>query len=243
MSRKKKNEEVSSRITEKTEKKKAVKPKVLPEKKTPAAKKQVQKTTKAEKSVKEESPAKSLKPPSAFTPPKAKSPSPARTSGGKLPRYGETQVVAFIRDPHCIYTYWEVAPESVEAVKRQLKEEFKNSHMVLRVFKTNAEGLAEFLYEIEVAPESMNRYLEVDGESRGYFVEVAQKTPSGEYIVYARSHTLTLPNGSPSAADPQWTPPAELEEYFTEEVTEEGGLSSAQGRRGKWRGFPVSSQR
>jgi hypothetical protein len=162
------------------------------------------------------------------------------------PRYGETQVIAFIRDPRCIYTFWEVAPEGVEAVKRQLKEEFKNSSMVLRVFRINPQGESQFLYEIEVAAGSMNRYLEVDGEGQGYFVEITQKTVSGKYFVYARSRNLTLPGSSPSSKiDSQWIPSAGLEEYFEQEVAAPSGvaLSSAQGQKSK-RQFPhLSSHR
>jgi len=158
------------------------------------------------------------------------------TSGGKVRRFGETQVVAFIRDPHSLYTYWEVATESVEEVKKRLREEFKDSLLVLRVFRTNAQGLSEFLYEIEVAPGTQSRYLTLDGTGHGIFVEIAQKTPSGKYVVYARSKTLPLPGGSPSkVVDSRWAPPAELEEYFEKEVATPSSvaLSSAQAAQRK----------
>ena len=158
------------------------------------------------------------------------------SSHGRPRRFGETQVVAFVRDPHSIYTYWEVATESVEEVKKRLREEFKDSLLVLRVFRTNAQGLSEFLYEVEVAPGAQSHYLTVDGTGHGVFVEVAQKTPSGKYAVYARSKTLALPGGSPSKiVDARWIPPAELKEYFEKEVATPSSvaLSSTQAAQRK----------
>src|SRR5262245_4292077 len=57
-----------------------------------------------------------------------------------LSRYGQTQLVAFVRDPRCVFTYWEVTPERIQEVKRELKDEFKGSSMVLRVFKVWPQG-------------------------------------------------------------------------------------------------------
>ncbi len=70
-------------------------------------------------------------------------------------------MVAFIRDPQCIFTYWEVTPESIEAVKQQLTDEYKDSSMVLRIFKTGPKGETELIQEIRVEPGEMNRYVEL----------------------------------------------------------------------------------
>lgn len=170
----------------------------------------------------------------------AKSPSSAWK---KPPRQGETQMVAFIRDPHCIFTYWEVTPESVEAVKQQLRGEYKDSAMVLRVFRTGADGKAELIQEIRVEPDEMNRYVELkEGVSGSYFIEIAQKTVSGRTVVYARSNqvvtgTSPAPEGrAAGGAAAQWETPAGLLEYFSE-VEEAAdpvavrGLSSAEAHR------------
>ncbi len=140
----------------------------------------------------------------------------------KLPRYGQTQMVAFIRDPRCIFTYWEVTPESVDAVKKHLMDEFHNSSMVLRVFKNNSHGETELLYEIKVEPGEMNRYVHLEEGGGSYFIEIGQKTPSGKYIPYARSNKIVTSQGgySPSV-DPKWEPPAGIVEYFSDEIVEE----------------------
>ncbi len=140
----------------------------------------------------------------------------------KLPRYGQTQMVAFIRDPRCIFTYWEVTPESVEAVKKHLMGEFHNSSMVLRVFKTNTHGESELLYEIKVEPDEMNRYVNLEESGGSYYIEIGQKTSSGRYIPYARSNkVVTSQGGFSPTVDPNWEPPTGILEYFSDEIVEE----------------------
>jgi hypothetical protein len=167
---------------------------------------------------------------------------PKPSSAWKKPtRQGETQMVAFIRDPHCIFTYWEVTPQSIESVKQKLMGEYKDSAMVLRVFRTGADGQAELIQEIRVEPGQMNRYVELkEGASGSYFIEIAQKASSGRIVVYARSNkvmtgTSMEQSGAPRGGS-QWEAPAGFLEYFSE--VEEAvdplplrGLSSAEAHR------------
>jgi hypothetical protein len=207
--------------------------------KTPKAK-----TTKAKKAapkaVKETSPKKTTAKLSAAQSVSAKT--EAATSWKKPRRQGETQMVAFIRDPHCIFTYWEVTPESIESVKKQLMEEYKSSTMVLRVFRAGSDGQAELLQEIRVEPGEMNRYVELKENTGSYFIEIAQKTASGKTVVYARSNRIiTGPSAEPESRrggseSSRWETPAGLLEYFSdaEEVeikTVTGGISSAEAHR------------
>jgi hypothetical protein len=114
----------------------------------------------------------------------------------RLTRKGETQMVAFVRDPNCIFTYWEVTPESAEEVRRQLMEEYPKSVMVLRLLRMGPNGQMELVQEIRVKPGEMNRYVDLEGEPGSFVVEIAQKGPSGKTVVYARSQTIVT--GGPS---------------------------------------------
>jgi hypothetical protein len=157
----------------------------------------------------------------------------------KMSKRGETQMLAFIRDPQCLFTYWEVTEESIATVKQQLKDEFHNSSMVLRVFRKDADGQVELIREIFVDGHEMNRYIEIDSPNGRYYLEIAHKAPSGQLFVHARSNEVwTGPNGfSVSAGDPGsgdaagWETPAGLMEYFAQEEFTEvfpapGGPSS-----------------
>ena len=163
----------------------------------------------------------------------------------KLQRKGETQMVAFIRDPQCLFTYWEVTSESIESVKQQLQDEFRHSSMVLRVFRKDSGGKVELIQEIFVEAAEMNRYITLSDPRGSYFLEIGLKAPSGQVFVYARSNDLVAgPDGftgstwSAPSKDPQWETPAGLLEYFSqEEYTETfltpGGVSSADSLRRK----------
>ena len=152
----------------------------------------------------------------------------------RLPRHGQTQMVAFIRDPQCIFTYWEITPEGIEDVKRQLTDEFHHSSMVLMVFKVGAGGHAELVQEIKVEPGDMNRYIDLRDPQGTYYLEVAQRAPSGRTIVYVRSNRITLgpsESGLDSPSARQWETPTGILEYFSkDEFTETfltpGGPSS-----------------
>jgi hypothetical protein len=120
--------------------------------------------------------------------------------------------VAFVKDPRCVFTYWEVTPEKVQQVKQELKDEFKNSSMVLRVFKIWPGGEKQFLYEIDLEPSEMNRYVELPGPVSDHYLEIAQRTRSGRYVTYVRSNILapsfarsgsgTIPSVASGSAQP-----------------------------------------
>ncbi|HVM32255.1 MAG TPA: DUF4912 domain-containing protein [bacterium] len=177
--------------------------------------------------------------------PKPKTPAkPSAKSSWKPAKYGETQVVAFIRDPNCLFVYWEIASQKLDEVKAQLKGEYAKSRLVLRMFRDREDGGSDLIYEIEVNPEDMNRYLPVSEGGRGYFVEVARKTASGKVFVLARSNSLLAPGvGFSPQVDPTWAPRQELQDYLAKELELEigpdhlpvsglvGGISSAEAER------------
>jgi hypothetical protein len=164
-----------------------------------------------------------------------------------FPRHGETQVVAFLRDPYCLYVYWEVAEESLGVVKTQLGDEYLNSARVLRVFRTGQEGVPILVQEIRVEPGEMNRYVELQEPTGDYFIEVGQKTAAGRYVPFARSNKISTPvavgPGSSAMADPHWAQPPGLSKYFGD-ISPQGqapkGISSAENQRGMRKGYWAS---
>ncbi|MGH7739538.1 MAG: DUF4912 domain-containing protein [bacterium] len=137
----------------------------------------------------------------------------------KPAKFGETQVVAFIRDPNCLFVYWEIASQKLERVKKELTTEYAESRLVLRMFRARTDGQADLIYEIEVDPQDMNRYLPIYESGGGYFVEVARKTASGKVVVLARSNILQTPSrGFSSETDPEWEPSPQIARYLAEEL-------------------------
>ena len=153
----------------------------------------------------------------------------AKKSGrpARLPRLGQTQLVAFVRDPNCIFTYWEVTPETVEDVRRQLMHEYEGSSMVLRVLKTRADGTSELVEEITVDRGDMNRYVNLEESGGSYVLEIGHKAPSGRYVMVARTLTIHTGPQAESAAGTSpagagvWKRPDEIQDYFSDEIIEQ----------------------
>jgi len=141
----------------------------------------------------------------------------------RLPRFGKTQLMAFIRDLKCLFTFWEVTPQTIEETKRELGEEYAGSSMFLRMFKKQPDGTSRFLYEKEVRSGEMNRYMDLEEEGGTYFLEISQKTHSGRYLVLAHSNEVQtgVPVYGVSPSDPSWEMPVEIREYFSDEIIEE----------------------
>lgn len=139
----------------------------------------------------------------------------------RVKRQGQTQMVAFIRDSHCLFSYWEISAESVDASQGHFKHEFGNSFRVLRVFKIGLCGEKILIEEIRIPTDEMNRYIQLQDSGGSYILEVGQKSVSGRYFMFARSNKVTTAIGSLSPiTDPKWEPPAGILEYFDEGVEE-----------------------
>jgi|ERR1700677_935585 len=198
MPRKKKEEPPSAKPVRKTAASKPIKkiskketvkkPSVKVKTKTPSASATAKKSPRASKTLKSMDKA-----------------SPAANGFKSLPRHGETQIVAFVRDPQCVFTYWEVTPERLEEVRRELKEEFTDSHMVLRLFTVGPNGERILSDEIRIEPGQVNRYVELSQNGGSYVLEIAQKTGTGRYVIYAQSNPVltAVPSYTATSLDTQ----------------------------------------
>jgi len=126
----------------------------------------------------------------------------ATSSFKPLPRNGETQLVAFVRDPQCVFTYWEITPQRLEEVKKELREEFKDSFMVLRLYRVEPNGDRFLFDEIRVEPEQVNHYVDIEPTGGTYVIEIARKTSSGRVVAYVASRPVVTGSASLNVADP-----------------------------------------
>ncbi len=157
----------------------------------------------------------------------SETPLDSKPKRSRLPRYGQTQLVAFVRDPNCIFTYWEVTPETLADVRRQLMDEYEGSSMVLRLLRTKADGSTELLEEITVNPGEMNRYVNLEEAGGSYILEIGHKAPSGKFVALARTNSIqtgpSMGMGPDSAAERpgEWSVPGEIQDYFSDEIIEQ----------------------
>lgn len=132
--------------------------------------------------------------------------------------YGENMVSLMVRDPYWLFSYWEFAPELRGELAARIGEEaLLRSRTVLRVYdvtSTDADH-ANGHYDIDVAPEARNWYINVARVEREYCVDIGLIAPDGSFIVIARSNRVTLPPVGPSdSVDEEWVTIEALDELY-----------------------------
>jgi len=124
--------------------------------------------------------------------------------------YGRTHAVLLPRDPTCLFSYWEVQPQTLDLFRKQFGAEVINSSRpVLRVFEVDQQsgngGRERLASEIAVSLEARNWYIHVKEPGRHWFVELGLVTPDGRFLLLARSNKVNLPLGRVSdVTDLRW---------------------------------------
>ena len=99
--------------------------------------------------------------------------------GEPLPQsYAENRIVALVRDPEYIFTYWDV----------ESRVRVAGSDLVVRVHSLSEGGS----YDIQSGSDTDNWYLRVT-PNRVYQFELYEKLPSGELGLLASSSEVTTP--------------------------------------------------
>ena len=100
-----------------------------------------------------------------------------------------------VRDPYWLYAYWEFAPELRGSCRDARRGGLRESRTVLRVYDVTGTDIDEpaGYYDIDVAHEASNWYINVTRVEREYCVEIGLIAPDGSFIVIARSNSVALP--------------------------------------------------
>ncbi len=114
--------------------------------------------------------------------------------GAAIPdHYGRDQIVAEVRDPNCIFVYWDQqGPRREEVRLRYGADVFEGACWILRLC---SEG--DGSQDVPIMPEGRNWYLHVP-ENREYAVEIGILSRDGQFITLSRSNTVRTPRKDPS---------------------------------------------
>ncbi|MCM8774629.1 MAG: DUF4912 domain-containing protein, partial [Candidatus Omnitrophica bacterium] len=101
------------------------------------------------------------------------------------------------KDTNWIYAYWEIAPSSIEEVRKKIgREELAKSSYVLRMYDVT---MRDFLkegpnhwFDIEVGYAN-NWYINLWCDNVTYCGELGIRTPDGRFFLLARSNYVTTP--------------------------------------------------
>jgi hypothetical protein len=122
--------------------------------------------------------------------------------------YGIDRIVAMVRDPHWLFSYWEVTIDRLGRLEKRFGDGWQRCRMILRVFDLTDDPAEHF--DIPIAPDSRNWYINTS-PSRRYQIAVGVITPDGDFIEIARSNTVETPRaGVSDIVDDRWMIPEEL---------------------------------
>lgn len=140
-------------------------------------------------------------------------------------RYYDNKLVLMTRDPYWCYAYWDITTELLAQKGGEIKPEWGNCSLVLRVYDItdvdfNGNNAHKF-QDIIVTGDANNWYINVWEAGRSYVVDIGFKTEKGQFIVIARSNTVEAPRDSMSnIVDEEWML---VDDYFDEILRLSGG--------------------
>jgi len=148
---------------------------------------------------------------------------------GELPwGYGDNKITLQVRDPYWAHAYWEIADNVKNKLRQDLGDEgYTRSIFVLRIYdvtNVNFDGLnAHSYYDVHIFEGASNWYLHLQKPNCSYIVDLGIITPSGEFILIARSNRINTPRDTFSdTIDDQWMV---VDSTFQEIYRLSGGLS------------------
>lgn len=110
--------------------------------------------------------------------------------------YGVNRIRLLVRDPEWIFAYWDVNPEGMRELARQIGERtLALSRLTLRVVDPVSGASTDIL----LPPGARWWYIRTDSARRTYRAELGVTMPSGEFRRIAESNTVVTPRVGPSS--------------------------------------------
>lgn len=143
--------------------------------------------------------------------------------------YGLDRLVALVRDPEWVFTYWELNGPTLGKIKAERGESFVNDcAWVLRVYRVDENSAVD----MEVEPGVGGWYVQV-GKSGRYVFEMALLSPDGEWLSLLVSTMLGAPYaGVSDRIDEQWRLSPEEEAALSASLRDALELQSSSSRGG-----------
>jgi hypothetical protein len=126
--------------------------------------------------------------------------------------YGEDRIALLVRDPYWVHVYWDITRQTLARAQDALGERWHEARSVLRVYDVTGMDFdgtnANSFFDIEITGGASNWYVNIHVPNRAYCVEIGLLSPTGEFIVLARSNVATTPRDVPSdVTDEEWMIP------------------------------------
>jgi hypothetical protein len=139
---------------------------------------------------------------------------PTRDLSARVPRdlpagYGKDRIVAMVRDPYWLHTYWELTRHAIQRAEAALGQEWHGARPILRLLDVTTNDITStserIVRDIEIHGGCNNWYIDVANPPRSYRIDIGYLARSGRFYVLARSNVVTTPRaGISDVIDENW---------------------------------------
>lgn len=141
---------------------------------------------------------------------------PTRSMPQELPSvYDQDKIILQVRDVRWLHTYWELRNQTIEGLKRDLKDEFYRAKKVLRAYDVTDiifDGFnANSFFDISINDYASSWYIDTNGPGRSWCVDLGLMLANGKFIMIVRSNVVQTPIDGPSwITDEEWMIPDDM---------------------------------
>lgn len=121
--------------------------------------------------------------------------------------YNEDYLILLMRDPNCLYAYWELSSETQSLVNSRFSSEREEYQYILRVYdltglEFNMSG-CHSSFDIKLQPMTDNYFINKIDSNRSYCVELGCYERGDDFIGIMRSNVINTPrNCVANTSDP-----------------------------------------
>jgi uncharacterized protein len=139
------------------------------------------------------------------------------------------RIIAMVRDPYWLHTYWELSRSTLLRAQAALGQEWHTARPVLRLMDVTSEDTTSaserHVRDIEIHGGVNNWYIDVANPPRSYRIDVGYLSRRGKFFVLARSNVVSTPKaGVSDMLDENWS---SVQDHFQKIYHQSGGASGS----------------
>ncbi len=113
------------------------------------------------------------------------------------------QLTTMVRDPHWLYTYWELSDKIKQTVQNN------NGNLALRVYEfanDQQDTMTAKHFDIPLSLDNESWHIKNLRAGQTYLLEIGEILDDGAFKAFARSRKVNTPYDQPGEIDPAWMP-------------------------------------
>ena len=111
--------------------------------------------------------------------------------------YGENRLILMVRDPYCLYAYWEIGEDKLLEIMNNQIADRQNMLPVLRIYRhsPNVEGNnpSPDYFDIELSGNIGNLYIPIEWPNSIFYAEIGLVREEGNFLAILKSNPVPIP--------------------------------------------------